>query len=177
MNKKGFTLVELLVVIGILAILTAAVVIVLNPAELLRQSRDTQRMQDFDALRSSISLYMVAVSSPAIDEAGPYYTEGTADFCTLGVGTANTSTAIDSTGWIRINFSGMSNPSSPISALPLDPVNDATYKYAFIANTTLLTYELDANLESSKYASTKEAGDGGNTATCYEIGNDPGLDL
>ncbi|MDD4819148.1 MAG: prepilin-type N-terminal cleavage/methylation domain-containing protein, partial [Candidatus Colwellbacteria bacterium] len=40
MNKKtAFTLVELLIVIAILAVLAAAVVIVLNPAELLAQAR------------------------------------------------------------------------------------------------------------------------------------------
>ena len=44
--KKGFTLIELLIVIAIIAILAVVVVLVLNPAELLRQSRDSQRLSD-----------------------------------------------------------------------------------------------------------------------------------
>ncbi|MFA7202022.1 MAG: type II secretion system protein, partial [Candidatus Paceibacterota bacterium] len=43
-SKSSFTLIELLIVIGILAILTAAVVLVLNPTELLKQGRDSKRM-------------------------------------------------------------------------------------------------------------------------------------
>ncbi|MFA7201893.1 MAG: type II secretion system protein, partial [Candidatus Paceibacterota bacterium] len=43
-STSSFTLIELLIVIGILAILTAAVVIVLNPTELLKQGRDSTRM-------------------------------------------------------------------------------------------------------------------------------------
>ncbi|MFA7201381.1 MAG: type II secretion system protein, partial [Candidatus Paceibacterota bacterium] len=45
-SVRSFTLIELLIVIGILAILTAAVVIVLNPTELLKQGRDSTRMTD-----------------------------------------------------------------------------------------------------------------------------------
>ena len=55
--KKGFTLLELLIVIGILAILATVLIAVINPAELLRRARDTQRLSDLDALRSAISLF------------------------------------------------------------------------------------------------------------------------
>ncbi|MGC9603563.1 MAG: type II secretion system protein, partial [Minisyncoccia bacterium] len=40
----GFTLIELLVVIGILGTLATAVVLVLNPAQLLAQARDSTRL-------------------------------------------------------------------------------------------------------------------------------------
>jgi prepilin-type N-terminal cleavage/methylation domain-containing protein len=39
-DHLGFTLIELLVVIAILAIIAVVVILTLNPAELLRQSRD-----------------------------------------------------------------------------------------------------------------------------------------
>ena len=44
--KKGFTLVELLIVIGIVAILATIVVLVINPVELLKESRDSRRLSD-----------------------------------------------------------------------------------------------------------------------------------
>ncbi|KKW47096.1 MAG: hypothetical protein UY99_C0042G0007, partial [Parcubacteria group bacterium GW2011_GWA1_59_11] len=42
--RSSFTLIELLVVIAIVAILSAVVIITLNPAELLKQSRDSNRL-------------------------------------------------------------------------------------------------------------------------------------
>ena len=54
--KKGFTLVELLIVIAVLAILIAAVVIVLNPGEILAQARDSQRLNDLNTLKSALGL-------------------------------------------------------------------------------------------------------------------------
>jgi prepilin-type N-terminal cleavage/methylation domain-containing protein len=48
--KAGFTLIELLIVIGILAILATVVVLVLNPTEMFKQARDSQRLSETDAL-------------------------------------------------------------------------------------------------------------------------------
>lgn len=62
--KKGFTLVELLIVLTILAILGVAIVLVLNPAEILKKSRDSQRMSDLSAMKSAISLYLSTVTNP-----------------------------------------------------------------------------------------------------------------
>lgn len=180
-NKKGFTLVELLVVIGILAILAAAVVVVLNPAELLKQARDVQRMSDLDAVRSAISLYLSTVSSPAFASAGPFSTSGTNCYSLTGSCTQNNTYAIDGTGWVAVNLGSMTNPASPISSLPKDPVNDANYHYAWKGDTTTLTFEMNANLESVKYSSgganDREGNDGGNSTTIYEVGTDPGLDM
>ena len=71
--KKGFTLLELLIVIAILAILATATILVLNPAELLKQARDSQRVTDIANLNSALSLYVTAVSSPylAFDSGAP----------------------------------------------------------------------------------------------------------
>ncbi|MFA6495055.1 MAG: type II secretion system protein, partial [Candidatus Paceibacterota bacterium] len=54
-DPKSFTLIELLIVIGILAVLVAAIVITLNPAQLLAQARDSKRQQDLSALTQALN--------------------------------------------------------------------------------------------------------------------------
>ena len=61
------------------------------------------------------------------------------------------------------------NGGSPLATLPIDPINNATYYYAYCAISTNGTYELDANIESVRYASRKTL-DGGNTDAFYETG-------
>ncbi len=65
-KAKGFTLLELLIVIAILAVLSVTLVLVLNPAESLRKSRDTQRMSDLATLKTAIGLYMTSVGTVTI---------------------------------------------------------------------------------------------------------------
>jgi hypothetical protein len=88
--------------------------------------------------------------------------------------TASNYLKVDGTGWVPVNFSAISS-GAPMGNLPDDPINNATYFYAYAASTTGSTYEIDANMESSKYASGGagdiENTDGGNSATVYEVGN------
>ena len=60
--KKGFTLIELLIVIAILAILATTVVLVLNPAQILAQARDAQRISDLSSIKSAIALYLATAT-------------------------------------------------------------------------------------------------------------------
>jgi prepilin-type N-terminal cleavage/methylation domain-containing protein len=53
-SKKSFTLVELMIVIAILAILSAIVIFALNPAEMFRKNRDSRRMADLQTLNKAI---------------------------------------------------------------------------------------------------------------------------
>ena len=80
-NRKGFTLIELLVVIAIIAVLSVVVILSLNPAELLRQARDSNRISDAATLKSAISLYLADVTSPFI---------GTSTLCYVGISLAST---------------------------------------------------------------------------------------
>lgn len=56
-NKKAFTLVEILVVIGIITILSALVITALNPAQLRKAARDTNRQKDVSIITSALEQY------------------------------------------------------------------------------------------------------------------------
>ncbi len=64
-RTRGFTLIELLVVIAIVAVLSVVVVLALNPAELLRQARDSNRISDLSNLKSALNFYSTDVSNNA----------------------------------------------------------------------------------------------------------------
>ena len=191
--SKGFTLLELIIVIGILAILGTVSVLVLNPAQLFAQARDTTRIQDLQTMNSALGLYVSSVSSPSLGATANCFVQPTealalANCGTRHSGTSSTNNGVSaglrstaSAGWIPVNFDGISG-GSPLATLPVDPTNNATYFYSYAPDNTNKTYELNANLESTRYTSgtdNKEinTADGGNTDTIYEIGTAPGLDL
>ena len=192
-KQKGFTLIELLVVIAILAVLSIAVVLVLNPAELIRQGRDATRMSDLSAINSAIALFTA-------DQPGGSGWIGATTTCTNGTSipaaaatttcTTNALTTITGTGWINIRFSDISS-GSPLPKLPMDPVNSAASTacvgtpdgcfYGYKASSTFGIYKIYANMESNKYKTGATADvesntkDGGTSDTWYEIGSNMSL--
>ena len=53
-KQSGFTLIEILVVIGIIAVLAAIVIIAINPAKQFAQARNTQRVSNTNAILNAI---------------------------------------------------------------------------------------------------------------------------
>ena len=188
---KGFTLIELLVVIAILAVLATAVLIVINPGQLIRQGRDSTRISDLAALNSAVSLYLADVATPSLGSAcapTETCTSGTTGRSTGGTCATNTTTTVAGAGWITVDFTSISS-GSPLARLPLDPNNGSTNCgsgaqacfYSFICKNSTLEYEISAAMESTKFAAgggsdvEGNTKDGGDNANAYEVGNNLAL--
>ncbi|HOD96767.1 MAG: type II secretion system protein [Candidatus Paceibacterota bacterium] len=174
---KGFTLIELLVVIAILAVLMSVVVITINPAEMLKKSRDSRRVSDLDALRTALNLYLSEDKDFTSLDNTKAYLSLSGSPCTVASYGGKTATQcvadprkVDGNGWIPLNFTSLSIR-SPLSSLPVDPTNSNPYFYAFTVSSTKTMYELNAKLEANSNSGLMSS-DGGNSATVYEIGSD-----
>lgn len=58
-NQKGFTLVEVLLVIVIVAILAAIVIVAINPGRQISQANNTQRSSDVNSILSAVNQYAI----------------------------------------------------------------------------------------------------------------------
>ena len=168
--QKGFTLIELLIVIAILGILTAAVVVVLNPAQLLAQARDSQRFSDLSSVQSAINFYLSTTTSttPLITTTTVMVSTTTNQFVQAN-SVVNASTTVGVNGWVPAALYNSTGGVSPLAALPVDPVNNASFYYAYCGIAGNSTYEVNASLESTKYVG-REALDGGDEEAFYEVG-------
>ena len=197
-HRQAFTLIELLIVIAVIAIISVVIVLVLNPTELLRQSRDSNRLSDMASMVDAFNVYAgeggtsygsantVYVSIP-----DPTATSTAGDQCQgLGLislpatysyhcGASSTYRAIDGTGWIPVNFNAVSSR-SPLGQLPIDPVNTSSSRFYYTYTTNGSQYEMTSVMESQKYglggSNDVISGDGGTLASVYERGTQLGLE-
>ena len=181
--QKGFTLIELLVVIALIAVLAVAVTLALNPAELLKQGRDSTRISDLSNIQTALSLYLVDVNTPFMGTSTNCYVFGTVTttcagrFAATGTIATSASQAVNGQGWIPVNLNLISS-GSPLPKYPIDPTQSNPYFYAYRSSTTVGYFELNAQLESAKYIPyANNNADGGNNPNpaVYETGTDLSL--
>ncbi len=194
MRRAGYTLLELLITVGVIATLFTIVVEVLNPVELLAEGRDSRRMSEVTSLDKAIAfataqnlgIYQgdpntVYLSLPnTTGGISPDYLGSCPEYSSFlpplispwKYSCANKTSyrKTDGTGWIPINFKTL--PVVPINDLTPDPTNDASkgLYYDYVSG-----WEINAQMESNKYQwggnSDRESTDGGDTILLYEKGN------
>ena len=58
-NKRGFTLIEILIVVAIIAMLAATVIVAINPARQFAQTRNTQRTTAVNSILNAVHQNMI----------------------------------------------------------------------------------------------------------------------
>lgn len=153
-DQKGFTLVELLVVIAIIGVLAGAVLLVLNPAQILRNGRNAKRLEEVDAVNKAVALAL----------ANNDITITTAQTGNSGADTL----VVTGGGWVKFDSGTLAGY---LSTLPLDPSPGDPYYYG---TDTSGNYEINAILETDGSGtddpSLRMQNDGGDEADVYEVG-------
>jgi len=110
-NQHGFTLLEVLLVVAIIAILAGIVIIAINPGKQLGDSRNAQRQADVTTILNAVYQY-------SLDNNG-----------TLPTSITNTATEMCKTGTVAatctsgslVDLSTVTTSGKYIAALPVDP--------------------------------------------------------
>src|SRR3989344_5572420 len=181
LRTRGFTMLELLLGVGILAFLFTIVVVFLDPASILAETRDSTRISELQklhdviylarisnsALLSNVQQNVIYVSLPDTD--GDQYcneyalpvVEAPWNYrCLASVETISNT---DGNGWIPVNLSlvAQTQGGETLSRLPVDPKNNEAYFYTYNGGATVGSYSLVVRLESEKYVAQEASADGG----------------
>jgi prepilin-type N-terminal cleavage/methylation domain-containing protein len=173
--RSAFTLIELLVVLAIISILAVVVVLTLNPAELLRQGRDSTRVSDMNTLTHALSLYqtdqagsqgyfMGNASSVYVSLPDPTISGNTTSSCAYwnlpalpaGMGYTYQCSSpqayknTNGSGWLPVNLQSVSS-GNPLGSLPSDPTNTSSTGLYYTYATNGGQYEVTSLFESQKY--------------------------
>ena len=121
-NQKGFTLIEILLVVAAIAILAGIVIVAINPGKQLGDTRNAQRKSDVNTILNAVSQY-------TIDNNGTLPAGITTDLqeiCQSSVATSSCTGLVD--------LSALTANGKYIVAVPIEPqattTNGAGYRIA-----------------------------------------------
>lgn len=106
-NRSAFTLIELLLVIGIIAILASIVIVAINPTKQLADARDTQRRSDVNTISNAI--YQYTIDTGSLPVGIPIGEENAIEVCRMG--------QPDCSGYLDLDVLG----GTYITTIPEDP--------------------------------------------------------
>lgn len=137
-SKRGFTLVEILIVVAIIATLASVALVGLGPVQ--RSGRDTRRVSDLRQVQNGVELYYAKCG----------YYPGTAQSGTDCTGFAQVS------DWAGLS-SSLTGSSIGVSKVPNDPRSGDTYVYGSSSGGS---YVLGATLENANSPQLRDDVDG-----------------
>lgn len=153
MKRKGFTLVEILLVVLIIAILAIVVFVSLNPTKRLADSRDSRRSTDVDSILS-------AVHSSIIDNKGTLPAGLTNNMpAQLQIGTAS-GAAISNT-YCTVALNAHVDLTAPLAkylkTMPTDPLNgtSGSTAYAIRVDTNGIVTVTACNAENAEISASR----------------------
>lgn len=155
-KQRGFTFVELMVVIAIVILIFTLVSVLVNPVDQIKKARDNQRLSDITTLDRVINEYLLNNVR--------YPDQESILRCSNILPSGSSDLDNSNPGWIYENLS------SYTEKLPTDPLNTDTFHYCYIHNAT--GYEISAKLE---YYVEKMSEDGGDSVEFFEVGNNLNL--
>lgn len=153
-GKRGFTLIELMVVVAIIGVLMAAGIVTFSGAQ--RVARDAKRRADVDAIAKAFEQYYTSTGR---------YTNG-----------AVMETTSQFTSWGDTNVVAVLAPSFPSGVLPIDPLNTGSYALGFVAipsnypsaGNPTTRYCVSARLESARGNCTGNTGASIGSTTSFQ---------
>lgn len=134
-NRKGFTLIEMLVVITIIATLAVTVFVALNPGQRLKDAKDARRTSDVDTVLTAIHAYIV--DNKGTNPAGLATNEQQLGTAASGCGITNTTSGCSVTATACLDLS--TTLAKYLKSMPIDPTT------TFTAGKTGYTATQDSN--------------------------------
>jgi type IV pilus assembly protein PilA len=126
-RKSGFTLIEILVVIGIIAVLAAIVIVAINPARQFAQARNSQR-------QANIETILNAIGQNLADNKGIFTCNGSAySIPTTAVNIGATSGEADLSSCLVPTYipSMVSDPTGTTTPTACTPTSSGTYETCY----------------------------------------------
>ena len=149
MKKRGFTLIELMIVVAIIGLLSTIIITQLGPER--GKARDAKRKMDLVQIRTALSLYYSKYG---------HYPRTPVETTSWSAFLNSLAKSSNSQPWIE-DKNGEGSLTEFISTIPVDPAGGGFY-YSYGTDATGKVYDLNAILENGKDSQTSQY-------QCWEI--------